>query len=121
MSDPPIAIACSRCAGVAATFVLRPAETGGEERYALERSGFMSPTTFFGTRDDLAAVLDAIGAGDWARLEGRHGDLVAFRCRRCGKVYCERCWSVGAPVFEDGFYDRTPATCPLGHEQTVDD
>jgi hypothetical protein len=121
MIDQTLVIACSRCGGTAATFVLRPAEAGGEDRYALERAGFMSITTLFGTREDLSTVFDAIGVGEWMRLEGRHGDLAAFRCRLCGEVYCERCWSVGEPLFEDGFYDCTPATCPRGHEQTVDD
>jgi hypothetical protein len=48
-------------------------------------------------------------------------DLFAFVCRQCGVVYCEKCWRVGPPELDDGFYDCTHGECPKGHTQMLDD
>ncbi len=69
----------------------------------------------------MHALFEFLAAGAWEKLDGRHQDFAAFRCRACGQAYCERCWSVGEPEYEDGFYDRTGGRCPCGHTQTLDD
>lgn len=111
---------CSRCGSLAAVFTLQPPEAG-QSRFALTRDGFLSRTTLFGSEEDMTALLEALETGAWDALEGRHQDFTAFRCRACQQSYCERCWSVGEPEYDDGFYDCTRGHCPQGHEQTLDD
>lgn len=120
MDPRTYSIECSRCGRPAATFILRPPE-GASNRCTLAREGFLSTTTLLGSEAELSALFESLRAGRMERLEGRHQDFTAFRCRTCGQAYCEECWSVGQPLFDEGFYDRTPGICPSGHEQTLDD
>jgi hypothetical protein len=105
---------------MAAEFSLLPPE-GAARQYGLRRAGFMGQVTKFGEADALRSLLDVIRAGDFAGARGADADFVAFHCRTCGLSYCERCWRVGPPEFDDGFYDFTRGECPQGHEQIVDD
>ncbi len=90
-------------------------------RDRLERSEFMGLVTKFGEFKQLMALFDAVRRGNYAAARAADPDFVAFHCLACNRVYCEQCWAIGAPVFDEGFYDYTAGTCPAGHEQVVDD
>jgi hypothetical protein len=120
MAPRTLSIPCSRCGSTAAAFTLHPPEAG-QGRFALRREGFLSQTTLFGSREEMATLMEALETGAWGALEGRHPDVTAFHCRACQRSFCERCWSVGEAEYDDGFYDRTRGCCPHGHEQTLDD
>ena len=87
----------------------------------LRRTGFIGEVTKFDDAEGLHRLLEVIRSGDFACARGADADFVAFHCRECGRSYCEPCWRIGPPEFDDGFYDFTSGTCPEGHEQTVDD
>lgn len=121
-----VTVKCDQCGGVAVEFAVYPAEIEGGSALIrgdrLERTGFMGHVTQLGKYEALCARLDALTVGDFVRLRREwHPDDVAFYCHQCDKVYCERCWQIGPPQFDEGFYDCTSATCPAGHEQIVDD
>jgi hypothetical protein len=109
-----VTVTCTRCGGIAAEFSFKDGE-------GLRRKGFMGEVTKFGEADELRRILEMIRAGDFAAARGADADFVAFHCRKCKCCYCERCWRIGPPQFDEGFYDCTSGTCPKGHEQIVDD
>lgn len=48
-------------------------------------------------------------------------DSVDTYCPRCSLAFCSEHWTDIQPVFDDGFYDCTYATCPKGHRIMIDD
>lgn len=104
---------------------LLPASPAGttlwHDKDRLERTDFMGAIIKFGDWDTLTALFESLAREDYPALQGVAADLIAFYCQVCGRVYCEQCWTIGPPVFDEGFYDYTAGTCPAGHEQTVDD
>ncbi|RTL44482.1 MAG: hypothetical protein EKK48_04310 [Candidatus Melainabacteria bacterium] len=48
-------------------------------------------------------------------------DTVDTWCHRCSLAFCSEHWTDIQPVFDDGFYDCTYATCPKGHRIMIDD
>ncbi len=42
-------------------------------------------------------------------------------CSKCSLAFCAEHWTNIEPVFDDGFYDCTYATCPNGHRIMIDD
>ena len=120
-----VTIACARCGRAAAEIALLPAEPKSEgqwhDRDRLERTEFMGTLTKFGRLDDLQALFERVAGGDYDDARSLDFDFVAFICRECGRPYCSHCWEIGAPVFDEGFYDYTSAVCPAGHQQIVDD
>lgn len=120
-----VTVACAHCGRAAAELALLPSGTvtagAASTRDRLERTDFMGTITRFGSPAELATLFEAVRRGDFAAARGIDPDFVAFHCRGCGAVYCQDCWQIGPPVFEEGFYDYTLGTCPAGHEQVVDD
>ena len=108
-----VIVTCARCSGEAARISLSP--------NGLRRIGFIGEVTKFGDAGQLHRLLEMVRSADFASARGADADFVAFHCRECNRSYCERCWRIGPPEFDDGFYDCTRGTCPEGHEQTVDD
>lgn len=90
-------------------------------RHGLQRAGFMGQVTRFGEVSELRHMLDRIRIADYTAMRGVDADFVGFHCRECKRSYCGRCWRIGPPEFDEGFYDYTKAVCPQGHEQIVDD
>lgn len=99
----------------------KAAQAISERRDRIERAGFLGKAILFGRAEWLTALFDAIERSDFAGGKRMNQDFVAFHCKACEKVYCEKCWRMGAMEFDEGFYDYTKAICPAGHEQTVDD
>lgn len=120
-----VTIACARCGRAAAEIALLPAQTTGEgqwhDRDRLERTEFMGTLVKFDRLAALQVFFEHVAGGDFAGARDLDFDFVAFVCRACNRAYCNRCWDIGAPVFDEGFYDYTSAVCPAGHEQIVDD
>jgi hypothetical protein len=116
---------CVNCGRAAAELALLPAGTvtGGaaSTRDRLERTDFLGTVTRFGSAAELARLFGAVLAGDFGTARAIDTDFVAFHCRACDAIYCEGCWRLSPPVFDEGFYDYTLGTCPQGHEQVVDD
>ena len=94
---------------------------GSARQHGLQRTGFIGHVTKYGAVDELRRLLELIHAADFPRARDGNSDFVAFHCRECNRSYCERCWRIGPPEFDEGFYDYTSGTCPEGHEQIVDD
>ena len=124
----PFALPCARCGQPAATFALLPAGSGEgmwRDRDRLERTGFLGATLHFGELPALAELMRAIAGRDYAAVRALAGpDLVAFHCWACAADYCQACWRIGPPEFDEdfpGFYDCTEGICPAGHSQVVDD
>jgi hypothetical protein len=124
----PITFPCVRCGQPAATFTLFPAGTGEEmwrDRDYVARGGFMGAVLQFGTLPALMELLHALRAHDYKAISDLAGpDLIAFHCWECDADYCDTCWRIGPPEFDEdfpGFYDCTEGICPAGHAQVVDD
>jgi hypothetical protein len=100
---------------------LPPSADGGAAKHSLQRAGFIVQVTKFGEGAELRSLLEAIRSADYAAARRVDVDFVAFHCWKCDCSYCERCWRIGPPEFDEGFYDYTKAVCPQGHEQIVDD
>ena len=114
-----VTVSCARCSNAAAKFSLLPQDQSAQ--HGLQRSGFIGEVTKFGEADELRRLLEMIRSADYSAAHGADADFIAFHCRECRRSYCQRCWRIGPPEFDDGFYDFTQATCPEGHEQIVDD
>ena len=125
-SSRHLTIPCSHC-GRAAAWDAR------QER--LERTDFMGRVVQFGAYEQLLKFFDSLARQDYASARDADADFVAFHCRECGQAYCQQCWHIGPPLFDEGFYsvvfacgeaaerdgDCTFGVCPEGHEQVVDD
>jgi hypothetical protein len=109
-----VTVPCARCGEAAAKFSLVP-------QRGLKRTGFLGEVTRFGEASELGRLLEMVRAADYESARGADADFVAFHCRECRRSYCQRCWRIGPPEFDEGFYDCTRAVCPEGHEQIVDD
>ena len=120
-----LTIVCSRCGRAAAEIALLPASPTGttlwHDKDRLERTDFLGNVVKFGEWETLMAFFERLARADYAAARGDDADFIAFHCQTCGRAYCEQCWTIGAPVFDEGFYDYTSGTCPAGHEQMVDD
>jgi hypothetical protein len=120
-----LTVPCAQCGRAAVELALLPAGTltagAASTRDRLERTDFMGTLTRFGSATELAALFGAVCTGDYAAARAIDVDFVAFHCHACGQAYCDTCWRLSPPVFDEGFYDYTRGTCPHGHEQTVDD
>lgn len=120
-----LTLVCAQCGRAAAEITLLPAEVEGRAVWAkgdrLERMDFMGQVTRFGPYDDLLRFFELLRRGDFEAVRGADADFIGFYCSACRRIYCEHCWHLGPPQFEDGFYDCTFGTCPQGHEQVVDD
>ena len=90
-------------------------------QHGLQRTGFIGEVTKFGAADELQRLLEMIRSVDYSAARGADADFVAFHCWECHRSYCQNCWRIGPPEFDEGFYDFTKAVCPEGHEQIVDD
>ena len=120
MVTDPVTVACARCGGIAAAFSLVRPESSARQ-HGLQRNGFIGQVTKFGALDELHHLLEKIRSSDYVAVRRIDMDFVAFHCRECNRSYCERCWRIGPPEFDEGFYDLTRGVCPEGHEQIVDD
>ena len=120
-----LTVPCTRCGRAAAEIALLPATETGESmwhgRDRLERTDFLGTVVKFGAYAQLLKFFETLCRGEYAAVRTDDADFVAFYCDDCGQVYCDQCWRVGTPVFDEGFYDYTLGTCPQGHEQIVDD
>jgi hypothetical protein len=94
-------------------------------RDRLKRAGFLATTLHFGELSSLAALMAVIEQRDYAAIRDLAGPgLVAFHCWQCAADYCQDCWRIGPPEFDEdfsGFYGCTRGICPARHEQVVDD
>lgn len=120
----PLTLVCAQCQRAAAEIALWPAtvtskRAGGRDR--IERTEFLGTLTRFGPTPELVALFEAVGRGDFEAARAIDTDFVAFHCRGCGQNYCDTCWQLSAPEFDEGFYDYRRGTCPRGHAQVVDD
>lgn len=118
-------LACAHYGRAAAELALLPSGTvkagAASTRDRLERTDFMGSLTRFGSPTELAQLFEAVCNGHYAAARDIDTDFVSFHCRVCAAVYCDTCWRLSVPVFDEGFYDYTLGTCPQGHEQMVDD
>jgi hypothetical protein len=126
--DRRLSIGCARCDGTAAELHLLAAGSGRDEvladRDRLVRRGFLGEATYVRSLDALLRLYQVIARGDLREAHNTEPDVLGFFCPDCDAAYCERCWDICPPEFDDErpeFYDCTHATCPAGHRQIVDD
>lgn len=115
---------CSSCGQPAAEFsALRAGEGEGflNDRDRLERMGWFGQCLRPLPHPEALALLEAIRKGELDALAREDIDLFGFFCRACGRAYCQACWTIAPPEFDDGLYDCTRGTCPAGHWQLLDD
>jgi hypothetical protein len=115
---------CDQCRAVVARISLLNAGEGEgmwKKDDRLERAGFIGNIILFGHSTETVSLFEALSRLDHAAADRINPDFVSFYCRPCNKIYCKDCWTIGPPVFDEGFYDYTLGVCPQGHEQTVDD
>jgi hypothetical protein len=66
-------------------------------------------------KDDIATAHKMVMDMGWATEDGLDG-----YCPECDKVYC-RDHIHTQVIWDDGFYDYTYGTCPMGHKRIIDD
>lgn len=119
MADPEHSlrrtIACLRCGSVAASVLIDP-DSGGRG-LTLTRDGFIIRKASFLSETSAEAIADAEGA---ELLRSLPASFQGFICTECDGPYCERCWTLGPPRFEDGEYGGVSGSCPTGHHALVD-
>lgn len=108
-------LSCFRCGTVAAT--MRCEYSEGRQGWMLYRTGFLDRKAMLCSQYAAEEMVDTedIDLGRWLP-----GAWLGFRCQDCGADYCQSCWSVEAPLFEDDDYIQTAALCPGGHHTLVD-
>lgn len=130
---------CDKCGRVACTLTLVPpfgadpqAPRSGEPGWIpgtgpflgggirLSIDGPLNATHTLMAGVDVGAIEAALRAADAVALYEVDSEYVPFWCIKCGKSYCKDCLDVRVE-YEDGFYDRTRASCPEGHTRTIDD
>jgi hypothetical protein len=120
-----ITLPCVQCGRAATEIVLMLGQATSPDSLArrdrLERTDFMGSLIRYGNFAELAQLFQAIVLSDYVAARAVDADFVAYQCAACGQVYCDTCWQLHPPEFDEGFYDHTRATCPAGHEQMVDD
>ncbi|HLE29203.1 MAG TPA: hypothetical protein VI793_13845 [Anaerolineales bacterium] len=125
MESRHLTITCARCGRAAAEVALLPATPEGEgmwhDRDRLERTDFLGEVIKFGEYAGLLKLFELLARADYAAARAEDPDFIGFFCDDCQKVYCQACWQIGPPEFDEGFYDCTRGACPQGHEQIVDD
>jgi hypothetical protein len=125
MESRHLTIPCAQCGRATDEFALLPDTPEGTQMWhakdRLERTDFMGAVIKFGDYARLQELFDSLARADYSAARTVDVDLIAFYCDDCGKPYCEACWNIGGPEFDEGFYDCTHGACPLGHEQIVDD
>jgi len=125
MESRHLTIPCARCGRAAAEVALLPGVPEGESRWRdkdrLERTDFIGEVIKFGPYAKLKQFFELLARADYAAAEAADPDFLGFYCGQCRKPYCQNCWRIGAPEFDEGFYDCTAGICPEGHEQIVDD
>jgi hypothetical protein len=121
-SPESFAIPCAVCGGEAVTLTLSKVSPAGAEQLVVSS---VSPVTVFrsmaGPR--MHDVLALVAAGDAAKLVAhlratQPGGCDAY-CERCGRVYCKQHYAIEAQ-WSGSWHEGTFATCPLGHEHTID-
>jgi hypothetical protein len=66
----------------------------------------------------LDELLQAIQSGKPEELYAINHEFLPFYCPDCRCCYDASHWST-MPVFDDGFYDFTEATCPREHRRNI--
>ena len=120
---------CSRCGRKAVEYIFLPADSGPEDdpwrgSYRMRCVGFMGTTTLLRPVEELVRLFAALEQRDFREVWRVDADAAGFYCPDCEAVYCETCWHLGPPLFDEdlpGFYDSTEAVCPRGHRHVVDD
>ncbi len=124
-SSRTIILTCARCGRAAAEIALLAGQPGSSDimarRDRLERIGFLGRLARYGGHAELSRLFEALSQNDFVAARQLDPDFIALWCTACGQIYCDTCWQLHAPVFDEGFYDYTRAACPAGHEQIVDD
>lgn len=125
MNSQHLTLACEHCGRAAVEFALLPADPTAERwearRDRLERTEFIGTVILYQPQTAMETMMALLRQRDFVQLRRLDPDFIGFYCHACQRVYCANCWQINGPVFDDGFYDYTTATCPQGHEQIVDD
>jgi hypothetical protein len=63
----------------------------------------------------------ALASGNAQTLYNLDLEFAPFYCPRCQKCYCQDHWRYWDVDDEDGWYDSTRGSCPVGHERMLSD
>lgn len=116
------ALPCALCDADAVTLTIQRVVSVGPEQMVVTS---LSPVTVFralaGPRmADLVAILDGGGvAAVVQHLRGTQPGGCDAWCAECDRIYCKTHYAVEAQ-WNGSWHEATFATCPLGHEHTID-
>jgi hypothetical protein len=121
VSDLEYHLPCSVCGDIAVEFAIGKGRFDKEEKLV-----FRGITHGTSLRRELADKLfeiletkNLLGAHDFMKKYHGFEGLDAY-CPICDKIYCWEHYKA-EEVFDDGFYDCTYGTCPVGHKRMIDD
>jgi hypothetical protein len=121
-----LSFSCGKCGGTAATIRLIEGSGG---KHSLAVTGFIGETTIMAIGDrpvDLRMFQQIVrlSQGDLKQLHRLDPDTFGFICRICESPYCTNCWQNIHPNFDQEWpvwFEDYRGTCPLGHEQMLQD
>ncbi len=123
-----ITVPCAQCGRAAAEIALLPESVPNKALWVrgdrLERTEFLGEVIRYGRFEQLEDLFEAIRQADYTLAAQIDPDFVAFACQKCQRAYCQECWIIEAPQFDEDapdVYDCTYGVCPVGHRQMVDD
>jgi hypothetical protein len=93
-------------------------ETAGARSIRLSVDGPVKTTHGIIAPERLAALADALRAGNGNALVHSDREYAPSYCYQCATHYCCTCWEVWVE-YDDGFYDCTRGRCPEGHERSL--
>jgi hypothetical protein len=108
-------VLCYRCDAVAVSLTVESDSSGRGLMLAMD--GFLRRKRSYLSEPGAVGIADAEGA---QLLRWLPPSFHGFFCAECSAPYCNRCWTVEAPRYEDGEYAGTPGICPVGHHALVD-
>lgn len=128
MADEPTPLVsctlhCFICGAVAERLTLRarPSYDGRGTVHSIHREVFSPIAQSRVIAEDVAEAKKAIEAANLRALMSVNPNWVSSFCPECGCCYCQEHWSQRPVSDDEGFYEYTEGTCPVGHETTMDD
>ena len=122
----PLRFYCAECDSLAATIELlaptaEPTSSSdlGHDQWRLVVDGPVQVTHWI--LRSLEELQAALRAGSVEALMAVNPEYVHFWCPKCSATYCKEHWYPIDPTMDEGFYDATYGTCPIGHTVMLDD
>ncbi|MBD3404969.1 MAG: hypothetical protein GF411_02400 [Candidatus Lokiarchaeota archaeon] len=113
---------CAVCGELAVSFTLGPIADDGSGK--INYKGITKSTTLDFQLN--SSIFDLLDEGNIREVHNHLEkntfieDGIDAYCPKCDKIYCKNHYLTRV-VYDQGFYDCTYGTCPIGHERIIDD